>query len=278
MKPVEKAGKYLLGFENTLFECDARTGGRVTAFSLDGANVLAGPAINPDNFGSTFWTSPQSDWGWPPPLEIDRAAYESQVVGETLVLTSPRCPQLGVRVIKRFAADSLGRAIAIEYLIENVGPKPRSFAPWEVSRVFSGGTTLFPAGHERRVSENFRPLRTSETDGIVWHCHDVRLIEADEKLFADGAQGWVAHVAGDKLWIKTFADIAPEQQAPGEGEIEIYANRSYVEVEQQGAFSEIAPGARLSWAVRWYLRTIPPDIDSSVGSRALVALVQESIR
>jgi hypothetical protein len=278
MEPTKIAGKYFLGFENTLFECDPRRGGRVTAFSLDGVSVLAGPRIDPDNFGSTFWTSPQSDWGWPPPLEIDGDAYDSQVVGETLILTSPPCPRLGVRVIKRFVADSLRRAIEIEYLIENVGPKPRSFAPWEVSRVLAGGLTLFPSGQERRASESFHPLRVAEIDGVTWHSHDVRLMKADEKLYADGAQGWVAHLSGDKLFIKTFSHIAPEEQAPGEGEIEIYANRSYLEVEQQGAYCEIEAGTRLSWAVRWYLRKIPAGIDTTVGSRALVAFVQASIR
>ncbi len=70
--PVTVAGdNYILEFNHIYFEVNAQIGGRITTFSLDGKNVLTGPSVNPDNYGSTFWTSPQSDWDWPPIPEID---------------------------------------------------------------------------------------------------------------------------------------------------------------------------------------------------------------
>jgi hypothetical protein len=277
VQPIKQDGKYLLAVGNTLFECDPHIGGRITAFALEGVNVLAGPEINADNYGSTFWTSPQSDWDWPPPSEIDRQEYSSQIADSALVLTSPMCPPLGVRIIKRFSIDQVKRAVVLEYAIENVSSRPRAFAPWEVSRVAAGGLTFFPMAQRQAGSGQFQPLVTREIKGVTWHGHDVSAIEADQKLFADGADGWIAHVAGDLLFIKAFVDIAAWQGAPGEGEIEIYANRSYVEVEQQGAYSEIQPGGRSWWTVQWYLRKIPQAVDPALGSESLVCFVQETI-
>ena len=55
---------------------------------------------------------------------------------------------------------------------------------------------------------------------------------------------------------KRFADLTPEQPAPGEAEIQVYVNRgkTYIELESQGAYTTLAPGAELSWTVRWYLQ------------------------
>ena len=68
-----------------------------------------------------------------------------------------------------------------------------------------------------------------------------------QKLFADGREGWLAHVDGDALLVKTFAVVPRAAQAPGEAQIEIYATpaHTYVEVEVQGAYETIAPGAAL---------------------------------
>jgi hypothetical protein len=277
MPRLDTNGRVVLAFEDVVFECDPRRGGRITTFALDGINVLAGPEIDPNNFGSTFWTSPQSDWGWPPPSELDRQPYEYEFVGPSVVLTSQPSPELEVRLVKRFSIDANRRSTELVYAIENLGTAPRCFAPWEVSRVPPGGVSFFPSGKKRDGSGPFQPLVTREIDGITWYRHDAQSIEADQKLFADGAQGWMAHLGGDRLFIKTFSDISPQQQAPGEGEIEIYANRSYLEIEQQGAYTEIKPGEVSQWTVRWYLRKLPSGVDPTLGSPSLVAFVQEIV-
>src|ERR1700690_2764216 len=58
---------------------DASVGARITEFSYDGTNVLTGPDVNPTNYGSTFWPSPQSSWyaatNLPPIPAIDNQPY-----------------------------------------------------------------------------------------------------------------------------------------------------------------------------------------------------------
>ncbi|HEX7499431.1 MAG TPA: DUF4380 domain-containing protein, partial [Polyangia bacterium] len=88
------------------------------------------------------------------------------------------------------------------------------------------------------------------------------------------------HVGGDLLLVKAFRDTAAAQAAPGEAEIEIYtdAGHSYIEVENQGAYVSVAPGATSIWTVRWFLRQLDPSVSVQVGSAGLLSLVRGLIK
>ena len=69
---------------------------------------------------------------------------------------------------------------------------------------------------------------------------------------ADG-KGWLAYLNNGLLLLKKFDDLSPTQPAPGEAEIQVYVNRgkTYIELESQGAYTNLAPGESLTWTVRW---------------------------
>lgn len=237
-------------------DVDASRGGRIVRFALDGQDVLTGPDVHPDNFGSTFWTSPQSAWGWPPPTEIDSDPYVVRSAGAALMLEGRASPALGLSVSKTFRVDTARQAMIIEYRIRNAGTRSVRAAPWEVTRVPIGGLTFYPTGKSSHCPAGIVPLRTNDIDGITWFRYDASLIATDQKWFADGARGWLAHLAGDLLFVKAFEDVRDGAQAPGEGEIEIFADGAhrYVELEQQGAYVDVDPGETVPWQVAWYLR------------------------
>ncbi len=88
--------------------------------------------------------------------------------------------------------------------------------------------------------------------------------QGDAQLYTDGSEGWFAEVNGDVILIKKFPDITFEAAAPNEGEVELYANKdipqkSYVEIEHQGAFTELRPGQSFSWTMQWFLRKNPTE-------------------
>jgi len=103
---------------------------------------------------------------------------------------------------------------------------------------------------------------------------------ADGKAFADGREGWIAHVAGDLLLVKSFPGISAAQAAPGEAEIELYtdAGRSYVEVENQGPYVALAPGATATWPVRWFLRKLDASVAVKPDSAELLATVRGLVK
>ncbi len=272
--PRTPDGPYVIAWNDLALEVDARTGGRVTALRLGGRNLLTGPNVDAGNFGSTFWTSPQSAWGWPPVPEIDHAPYRASVVGRSIVMRSAHSASLGVEVEKILSADRARGAILFEYRIHNLSQAPLPTAPWQITRVAPGGLTFYPSGEGHFAPSN---LDVREEDGVTWFDYDKSKITADQKLFADGREGWLAHVDRDALLVKTFPIAPRAAHAPGEAQIEIYANpaHTYIEVEVQGAYETIPAGGALAWPVVWLVRHLPPDLlPARAGSAPLLAHVR----
>jgi hypothetical protein len=264
---------FVLTLDDVRLEVDAARGGRITALRLGDRNLLSGAEVDAINYGSTFWTSPQSAWGWPPVVEIDSAPYEGALDGEAVVLRGPASAALGVSVDKRVEADRDARAFVLTYVVLNQGAAPVSVAPWEVTRVQPNGLTFFATGAGAYAPSD---LPAREAAGVTWIHHDAAVIVGHQKLYADASEGWVAHLDGDALFVKSFARVAREAHAPGEAQIEIYASsmHRYVEVEQQGACEALAPGGALTWRVEWRVRRVPDDVDRALGSAALVRLAR----
>ena len=278
--PIEQNGRYVFTAGDLALEVDPRVGGRVTSFALSGRNLLTGPSVDPGNYGSTFWTSPQSDWGWPPIGEIDNQPYAAVVKDGKLVLTGMTSQRLQVSVDKTFAMDASKRAVQIEYVISNRGSAPRMFAPWEVTRVRPNGLTFFPTG-QGSYNYGANPLPTQDVAGMTWFNYQASTIPVDSKFFADGSRGLLFHVASDRtVFIKKFGDVPGANHAPNEGEIEIYANgaHTYIELENQGAYASIAPGQSTSFSIEWFLRQLPDGIQATVGDAALIAFVESVVQ
>jgi hypothetical protein len=272
----DENGRFVYSAGDFVVIIEPRVGGRVTSFSLGGRNLLTGTDVDPDNYGSTFWTSPQSDWGWPPPPEIDNLPYRASVSGQKLILTGTTSAKLGIAVTKTFSFDAATSSMTIEYAMTNRGSSPLSLAPWEITRVHTGGITFFPTGGATYDYGN-KSLSTMQAAGMTWFAYDAAAIVTDCKLFADGNDGFLAHLDGDAVLVKKFTDVPDGQHAPKEGEIEIYANRghTYIEIENQGAYAPLAPNATATWTIRWTLRKIPADVERSAGSASLAKWVRE---
>lgn len=256
-------------------DVDAGYGARIVGFRIGAENILTGPEVNALNFGSTFWTSPQADWNWPPLAELDSEPYSVTGDGDNLSFASAPADGMGVAVTKRFRIDQTRETVEIAYRIENRGTAPRTVAPWEISRVPTGGLTFFPVGAGVLPPST---LKVVEIDGVVWFDYDAKSITDHQKMFAHGSEGWVAHIDLPRrmLFLKTFGEIEASAQAPGQAQIELYADpgHSYVEVEQQGAYQAIEPGGHADWSVTWRLRRVPLGLEIAAGNKSLLALVR----
>jgi len=268
--PVERAGKYVL--ERGALSFDPAHGARVTRLAWRGQNLLTGPDIDMLNYGSTFWPSPQARWSWPPVPELDSAAYTARVEGDALSCSSQPGTRARVSVHKRVRAGSAADGVELEYTLTNDDSVPASWAPWEITRVAAGGLSFFPTGERVQGAQ----LPVTNQGGVTWYRHDpAALAGGGQKFSADGAEGFIAHVAGRTLFVKQFMDVPPAQQAPApEAEIAIYAAAGYVELEPQGAYTALMPGQSVTWRVRWRLSDVPDEVPIAVGSGALVQLAR----
>ena len=290
--PILRGGKAVLEFGDIYFEVDPAVGARVTSVKVGALELLSSKSVNADNYGSTFWTSPQfgaTGWNWPPVPEVDSAAYTLAAEQTSAVAVGPKVsaaaaePVRDLSVSKKFSPDFAKRAVIIEYTLKNEGTVARQVAPWEITRVGVGGLTFFAAESApvAATGEGAKPLTaTTLSDGAYWF--DYPATQPETKLLANG-KGWLAHVTADGLLlIKTFDDLTAAELAPNESEVELYTNASsspadgYVEVENQGPYVMIPAGGSSSWSVTWYLRTLPATMMAAPG-KPLVDLVTATI-
>jgi hypothetical protein len=288
--PVTQSGNlWRLTLGTVIFEVDSAVAGKIATFSIDGTDVVV---KNMAATGSVFWTSPQSDWNWPPPAEMDATAYIPSASGNVLTMTGP----LGadkLSISKRYWGNLDRQAVTVEYTIHNGNSAAVSKAPWEITRVYPGGLTFFPNGEPavRLGDASFGIVPFTSAQGALWFKYNSSDFTTNVKDGADGLEGWAAHIAcGTGLqgnWsypnctkspvlIKEWTDIPASAAAPAEKEVEIYADggHSYVEFEQQGAYQSIPAGGTAVWTMHWLLRYLPSTVAPTAGSAELLTWVR----
>jgi Domain of unknown function (DUF4380) len=275
-----------------VMDVNPKIGGRVSTLMIGSENIITpygcgtgayngGAACN--NSGSTFWTSPQAAWPsgtWPPISSIDGNAYAPNVNGDHLIMTGSDNAALGARVDKDFSADDKTCSIALRYTIK--ASKPIAAAPWEITRVPRGGIAFFPEGESTRLAAGpLSPYTTTTiatTLSIVWVDDSAKAAPVPAggaKLVADGTGGWLAYALHDVLFIKKFTHVPPALIAPREGDIEIYPGSDYLELEVQGAYTQLNVGDSIPWTVQWRAVTIPSTVSVTVGSATLLAFARQ---
>ena len=240
--------KYFINVGN-LHMMISENGGKILSLKYDETEVIS-QLRWPESFGSTFWTSPQREWNWPPVSEFDKQPYTVEQNDDSIVMTSQPSSRLGLQVSKKFTTDKQRKAIVITYSIKNVTDTIRSVAPWEITRVPNSGLIFFDASKESISPDNLLPFQFAHN--AAWYQADA--INENRKINADG-KGWLAYTNNGLLLVKQFTDLDASQPAPGEAEVQVYVNRgtTYIELESQGAYTALNPGQQLSWTVSWYL-------------------------
>ena len=267
----DATGLYSLQCGHVKMEINAAKGGKILSLKYDDREMLS-QLRWPEAFGSTFWTSPQKEWNWPPVKEFDKNPYTVTQDGGTLKMTSEVSERLKCRVGKTFTTDEKDGAIVVTYTITNEGSEPRKVAPWEITRVENeGGVIFFDAPVDGIWPAGLMDFKAQY--GLAWYQTDER--NENRKVNADG-KGWLAYCSRGLLLVKRFDDLTPEQPAPDEAEVQVYVNRgkAHIELESQGAYQLLQPKESLSWTVRWYLM---PYEGEAVPSEALAKQVMDIV-
>ena len=102
----------------------SKNGGRIVSFQHGNQEFLTQSSEH-ENFGSTLWSAPQSNWGWPPFEVLDNREYKVEKVGDILKMTSDPDPKSGFQFKKTWQAAE-NNSIRIEYLIKNISGKAKS--------------------------------------------------------------------------------------------------------------------------------------------------------
>ena len=265
---LDGTSKYQLSVGNLCMTVDAGAGAKILSFTCDGKEVIS-QSTWPETFGSTFWTSPQKEWNWPPVQEYDKKPYEVEQAEGKLVVKSQVSERLKYRIRKEFSADEASKSFVVTYSIINEGQEARKVAPWEITRVVNDGVIFFDAPAESVWPAGL--MQFKDAHGVAWYHADAA--QQNRKVNADG-KGWLAYANNGLLLIKQFEDLDLSQPAPEEAEVQVYVNRgkTYIELESQGAYTLLQPGESLKWTVNWYL--VPTQL-SAEPSEQLLQQVRE---
>ncbi|MCE3251082.1 MAG: hypothetical protein K0Q67_92 [Cellvibrio sp.] len=263
---------------NISMEIMPKVAGRVSSLKYDGHEILV--AINdPDkitDWGTVFWSSPQSEWSWPPVDTLDSKPYTLGSNEDRLVLTSDIDKKTGYQFTKTYLPAGDDR-IAVTYRITNHSDHEKNVAPLEVTRLPPSGDLFYPRGDTDPISGIFYPLDVQNINELTWYQYDAKKIRTDHhKVMQDGKEGWVAYTDKGYLLVKEFTDNPPAAIAPGEREIELFTHveHIFIEMKQQGASVALAPGEHLEWTVIWHVKKLPDDLAQNPEPSALATYVR----
>lgn len=252
----------------------SENGGRIVSLTYRRRELITQESEH-ENFGSTLWTAPQLDWGWPPFSVLDKQKYDVLMSGNVLKMISEPDSVSGFQIEKVWKKSGKN-SVYISYCIRNISNRPQSVGTWEVTRARCGGLAFFPEGESGNIPESdLKPDLIK--NGISWFNIDKKPSAQNKKKFSTAKEGWLAYVINKLLFIKQFPDISLEDYAPQQGEVEIYVdkNKSYVELENHGAYRVLLPGESLVYPVIWYVLPFSTKIEA--GNEQLYELVRKII-
>ncbi len=239
-------------------------GARLLSYQHGNKELLIQPEVHPEFYGSTLWPSPQSVWNWPPPKALDILPYRTQKKSSEYIFTSEKDSTIGLVFEKKIKLDKKGMVL-ITYKVHNKGKAPIKTALWEVTRV-RGGLTFFPVDMEKPQTDSLSNLKSVKVkNDILWYRFDRDQVDNKaQKLFANGKEGWLAHIENGMCFIKIFDDVKKNEIPPQQGEIELYVNdkATYIEIENHSSYVLLSPEDSYSYQIQWYYLPVPAHLDS----------------
>jgi hypothetical protein len=239
---------------NSALSVSPRYGGRIVSFIYKDVELIRNNSKNLLSVGSTFWTSPQSVWNWPPPATIDSSPYTFKRGDNSIRLTSGIDKLTNFQVIKEIAPHDYGDSFVIKYKIISCNALPVFTAPWEITRVNKGGEFFFPSEDDKLIPKTFELSNTEKKGDIFRYKSSVgELLHKPQLTTSQTSDGWTAYLRNDLIFIKIFERINKGEAAPGEGAVLFYASHDddFLELENQGKFKKILPGEEYEYEVIW---------------------------
>ena len=215
--------------------------------------------------GHRLWAAPEvPDITYAP----DDASVDVTIAEGNVTLSAPLDVSGFEKTMTISAHDS---GVSIVHELTNRGPA-RVAAPWAITQLVPRGTALLPLGG--RDSDPYQ----ANTNVVAWPYTDLAdplvRIEADRieiearridpiKFGTTLRRGWLAYRIGGDVFVKhakTEVDARyPDLGASGQ----VYATRSFLELETLGPLQTLAEGATATHTETWELHDVDPSLPVS---------------
>jgi hypothetical protein len=276
---VQQGASLIIQQDLVRMEIMPNVAGRVSSLKYDNQELAVQVQMDkPKDWGTVLWSSPQSEWGWPPIDVLDNLPYRVENQDDKLVLISG-IDKKSYQFSKTYMPAGKN-AISVTYRIDNHAEHEKRVGALEVTRLPPEGDVIFPIGDTTPISGIFYPLPVVLDKGLCWFPYDGAKIRDDHhKIMLDGREGWIAYRNKGYVLVKEFKDLPPNVIAEGEREVEIFAHvdHTFIEIKQQGAAELLAPGKYLTWTVIWHVLKLPPELKSHSAPEQLADFVRSEL-
>jgi len=214
--------------------------------------------------GHRFWHAPEAK---PRSYVPDNDPVDFKVEPDgSLHLIQHVEAQTGMQKEMLVSLDPTGSGVKVVHRLTNRGVWAVEAAPWGLTIVAGGGTTIIPQEPYISHDDYLLPARPM----VLWHYTDLtdprwtigkkylRLrteatMSAPQKVGVANKQGWMAYINGGTLFVKRFAYVQGATYADSGCNCETYTSGTFMEVETMGPMTKLEPGASAEHVERWYL-------------------------
>jgi hypothetical protein len=221
--------------------------------------------------GWRLWISPEvKETTYVP----DNSRCEVEVVNDGVIVTGPPQPAAGIQKqvdVRLVAGEPHLRIVS---RIKNVSPREVTYAAWSLPVLRPGGRALIPLDvGELAAFDAIRRIilwSYTEHDDPRYRFGD-RLVQIDHskvkppppnqtgrrddesKIGVDSSQGWAAYVLEGTMLLKRFPHTQGATYPDGGSTIEVYSSSEFLELENLGPLTTIAPGEEIVLPEDWWL-------------------------
>jgi hypothetical protein len=214
--------------------------------------------------GHRLWHAPEII---PRSYVPDNDPVHMETIGEdTVVLTQHVEPATHIekQIMVHLASD--GSCVTLTHRLTNKGLWPIELAPWGLSVMNGGGTTIIPNEPYKSHDEALLPARPM----VLWHYTDlsdprftlgskfVRLrtdvsCTEPQKMGAANKRGWAAYLRGRTLFVKKFPYLEGIAYPDCGCNFETYTAGNFMEIESLGPMAKLEPEGSIDHVERWWL-------------------------
>ena len=151
------------------------------------------------------------------------------------------------------------------HILTNKGMWPIELAPWALTIVKGGGTTIIPQEPFVSHDDKLLPSRSLTLWGFTdmsdprWNFGKryIRLstdkLNDPQKIGAADKQGWAGYLRDKTLFIKRFPYVEGARYADYGCNFETYTAGDFMEVETLGPLTKLGPGESATHVEHWFL-------------------------
>lgn len=274
-------------------------GPRVIAYRFAGGkNILAEmtkDAVNKTEFGEwhpwgghRLWHAPES---LPRTYEPDDEPVAFEIVGGDSIRLTPKLGPARVQREMLVRLDPEGTKVTLTQKLTNACHWPIELAPWGLTIVAGGGTTIIPQEPFISHDDELLPARPM----TLWHYTDLSdprwgfgakyvTLSTDEKragipqkIGVANKQGWAAYQLGDLLFVKRFPYVEGAAYPDFGCNFETYTDGNFMEVEDLGPLTKLDPGESATLVESWHLfKGVKPSKGDAAIEANVLPLVQKT--